>query len=699
MSRKGSGTDKESASTLNRRDFFKTSAVGAVGVGAAVMSGPALGQAAGAAGSVDDIVWDYEVDVLVLGGGCMGLPTAIRARDLGASVLVIDQNFDLGGRMAHSGGQISFGGGDPLQLRDLRGDPDPEGFITVQTAHTPEELTEDPDHLFRDMTDWSIVDGAAQAPYRYNERELHRAWADNCYATREFLLANYVRMGRIAGTHGTGGMTRARRAVSFLMLGETTDVKAGTITRYDSGRDEAGELAEHVSQFAPARMGGADNVVGPGAVGAGSALARCLEFSAREKGVQFMLNRRMTEVVRQEPWSGRVVGAKASYSPRFSLETGERLESYWQDGNVDDRRETVNIRARKAVVIATGGHTGNPQFRSMFYPAFRDPAWGTSGQSLLGRGRGADASGIIAGMKIGANLAGMHQNLSYAVSFHISNRVATSDPYTDMYPGHPTFAERGSVGFTMGAAAMEHAIAVNQVGKRFFNDMDLRRNHSSATFPGGTVTPTRGVEIKQADWRNCSRDFIRGMYQKFGGIDAALQINEGSTAPDFHAGPIWAIFDQAGAERADILRFFRHPFVSDDGYFLQAETLEELADKIHAEHPYQRVPMPHLRHTVDTWNTYVDAGADPEFGRGPDAPMHRIGTPPFYAAAIVLVWHDSYGGLRINGKCQVVDMEGHPIPGLYSGCEASGGGNQHGLGRGLVHGYIAGTNVVTEPMG
>src|SRR3989442_2252808 len=61
--------------------------------------------------------------------------------------------------------------------------------------------------------------GAPQPPYRYNERALQRAYADNCTATREFLMANYVRFGRIFGTHGNGGMSRARRAVTFLMEG------------------------------------------------------------------------------------------------------------------------------------------------------------------------------------------------------------------------------------------------------------------------------------------------------------------------------------------------------------------------------------------------------------------------------------------------------------------------------------------------
>ena len=142
-------------------------------MGAAVLStsGTALAQVS----PVNAISWTYEADVVIIGGGCTGLPAAIRARDLGASVIVVDQNFDLGGKMLHSGGQVSFGGGDPVQLRDIAGENDREGFVTVPRRQTVEELTEDPDFLFRDHTDWSVMDAAAQAPYRYNERDLHRA--------------------------------------------------------------------------------------------------------------------------------------------------------------------------------------------------------------------------------------------------------------------------------------------------------------------------------------------------------------------------------------------------------------------------------------------------------------------------------------------------------------------------------------------
>jgi hypothetical protein len=165
---------------------------------------------------------------------------------------------------------------------------------------------------------------------------------------------------------------------------------------------------------------------------------------------------------------------------------------------------------------------------------------------------------------------------------------------------------------------------------------------------------------------------------------------------DYLPGPLWAIFDAGALDRDgwDI----NPPFTSDsNGCFFTADTIEDLATRIHEGSDLQTMPLQYLTETVEKWNAAVDAGVDEEFGRGPDAPMHKIDTPPFYAASISPVWHDSYGGVRINGQGQVIDMRGEVIPGLYAGGESSGGGNQHGLGRCLVHGYICGTNAVTEP--
>jgi len=679
---------KPQESTSNsRRDFIKRGM--AAGVGAAALGGSAS-DAVAQATSPGSIKWDFEADLVVIGAGCSGLPCAIRARDAGLTVLVIDQNFDVGGKMLHSGGQVSLGGGDPCQLRDIAGQGDKEGFIKIPPLHKPQDMTEDTDFLFRDITDWSVLDVGAHAPYRYNDREQHRAWADNCPATRQFLMDNYVRFTRVQGTHPGGGISRARRATTFLMLGDKTDIKAGTVTRQDAGIQ--GKSSSH---FAPRYMESAAKWAGPGAVWNGAALTRGLEFSAREKGVQFMLNRRMTEVIREQPFAGRVLGVRASYTPRFDLSTKARLESYSQNGNVDERRETINIRAKRAVMIGSGGHGANPQFRSMFYPAFNEPAFVSSAWAMLGP-FGQDASGIIAGMRIGANLAGMQQNLGTTQSFHIPPRLATRDSYTDMLPGHPTFQFRKSTGITLGTSSYEHLIAVNQVGKRFYNEMDVAKRYGTPVWPGGprVGAPKPSLQHVQCDWHNCDPGWVKEMYNGNPALDAAMAMNEGSKAPHYYSGPLWAIFDGGTVERDgwDI----KPPFTADNGYFFSADTIEELARKIQKGHEFQRVPLSNLAETVRKWNSYVDTGADPDFGRGKDAPMHKIEKPPFYAASICPVWHDSYGGLRINGKGQVLDMQGEAIPGLYSGGEASGGGNQHGLGRALVHGYIAGSQIAKE---
>jgi hypothetical protein len=672
---------------LSRRDLFTAGA--AAGVGAVMLSGSEA-----AAQTSDDIEWDYEVDILVIGAGCCGLPAAIRAKDLGAgSVLIIDQNYDVGGRMLHSGAFTSFGGGDSVQLRDMAGDPDPDGYITVPPQHEPEELDDSVDLLFTDMTDWSVIDAAGHNPYRYNERDLNRAWSENCPPTRDFLSENYVRWSRVSGTHGGGGLSRARAPFAFFMLGDVTDMEAGTITPEDAGVAHP----ELTSPLAPVQMQDASSVVGPNSVRNGVALSRPLEYSARKKGVQFMLNRHMDEIIREQPFSGRVLGVRASYSPRHHPESGERLESYWQNGNIDERRETITIRARKAVILGPGGHAGNPEFRSMFYPAMREPYFVTSGYALQGP-NGQNASGIIAGLRIGANLSGMQQNLSYPTTFHISTRLGVRDAYTSVFPGHPAFAFRQAAGLNVGNAGFEELIAVNQVGKRFYNEVRLPLRVGSSRYPGGASAgvPNAGLDHIPLDWRNCRPETVRELYDYSAGVDAAVAMNEGSVAPHYYSGPVWAIFDQAAVDRMGWE--LRYPYVSEEnGQYFKADTIEELAHKIHAGNPFQRVPLTYLAETVDRWNGFVDAGFDDDFERGDDAPMNRIETPPFYALSIMVIWHDSYGGLRINGRAQVVDMQGQVIPGLYAGGEVAGGVNKHGLGRGLVQGYMAGTNAVREP--
>lgn len=670
---------------LSRREFFRQGAA-AAGAGAVALAGVETAEAA----QHGHIRWDYEADVVVLGSGGTGLVAAVRAKDLGASVLVLEQNFDVGGKLSHSGGWTSLGGGDAIQERDRLG-LDPEGWGLTDPLAPPEDLTDDPETLFRDVTDWSVVNDAAIPEYRFNDRELHRAWADNTVAVRQFLMDNHVRFSRVAGTHYGGGVSKARAPWAIMKLGDATDIEAGTITREDAGSTED----EKSSPFNPQALGPGPSAAGfgaPGCVYGGFIIARSLEYSARKKGVRFMLNRHMDEIIREGGDSGRVIGVRASYTPRFSPTSGQRLESYWKNGNIEEDKDVVYIRARKAVIVGTGGYWGNIQFRTMFDPRASEPSI-QYGNGLMGPSH-EDASGIIAGMKVGAALGGLLQPYGYDLGMpRLVGILGTGAVYDAVMPGHPAFEFIRAFGVAIGAVGWEHIIAVNQVGQRFYNEISIGVDvDSHAAYPpgsGGTNVP-----FKALDWRNSSVDHIRATYKLGSGSDAALAINEGSRAPTYNSGPVWAIFDQAAVDANGWE--LRSPYIADppDGNFFKADTLAELSRAVLAN-PFQKMPLTHLEETVRRFNGFVDAGKDEDFEK---PTMHKIETPPFYAALIPMAVNDSYGGLRINGNAQVVDLYGQPIPGLYAGGEASGGGRQHGIGRATVTGFIAATHAVREPM-
>ena len=68
------------------------------------------------------------------------------------------------------------------------------------------------------------------------------------------------------------------------------------------------------------------------------------------------------------------------------------------------------------------------------------------------------------------------------------------------------------------------------------------------------------------------------------------------------------------------------------GFFFSGETIVELAANIKSK--YQRKPMAAsvLEKTVVNYNSYVDAGKDPDFGK--PTPKYKIQTPPFYAGLV-----------------------------------------------------------------
>ena len=74
------------------------------------------------------------------------------------------------------------------------------GGTSVQKKYGIEDS---PDLVFQDLTDWSVVEPNGFPDYRYNDREIIRAFADNSAATFEFLLAHgVVFVDKAAGPSG-----------------------------------------------------------------------------------------------------------------------------------------------------------------------------------------------------------------------------------------------------------------------------------------------------------------------------------------------------------------------------------------------------------------------------------------------------------------------------------------------------------------
>jgi urocanate reductase len=250
----------------SRREFLKGTAAGIGGVAALTGLGAELAASAPAA-------WDEVFDVVVIGSGASGMPAAIAAADRGASVMVIEKNWDVGGRAIVSGGQVQLGCGNRVQ-KERGVDDSPDQFFLDYTGSEGETPA---------GVDPKVYGPGGNPLAKHNDREIVRAFADNAVATMDFLIENGVEFTGLGGTRGPGDPQIPRIA----------SVKVWP------------NRAEHII----------DDTRGTG-------LIRPLEKSARAKGVKFLLLHRMTRVHRQGSNAGPVIGITAEEVDRWNKPTG-----------------------------------------------------------------------------------------------------------------------------------------------------------------------------------------------------------------------------------------------------------------------------------------------------------------------------------------------------------------------------------------
>ena len=152
-------------------------------------------------------------------------------------------------------------------------------------------------------------------------------------------------------------------------------------------------------------------------------------------------------------------------------------------------------------------------------------------------------------------------------------------------------------------------------------------------------------------------------------------------------GKSWIIFDQAMLERDYKTnpqgRVLWKPVLEDGklpAYLYRGNTIEDVARAAGLDGKA-------LAETVKRYNGFVDLGRDTDYGRqtmaSTSGKLVKIENGPFYAFPATAAMIATYCGLRIDSSCQVVDVYGDIIPGLWAAGEMTGG--FHGAG------YISGT--------
>lgn len=280
----------------------------------------------------------------------------------------------------------------------------------------------------------------------------------------------------------------------------------------------------------------------------------------------------------------------------------------------------IRIVASKGVIMATGGYASNSEMMLALQPQ-------TMKMKInIPMGSKSDGAGIKAMLWAGGEMDPCHASMMF-------NRACCLPDETAGYKTNGAWFWFGEQPF----------LKVNLNGKRFCNESGPYEFmlHSMYMQPNHTY-----VDIFDANNKQYCEQFDEvGCCRLFKFDNGALSNRDYDSC--------W----KSMVEGEDS--------ILEKGYMQQADTLEELAEKLN-------LPVDEFVATVERYNELCAKGVDEDYGKGAHR-MTPVDTAPFYGVRTG-AWHlTTLDGCRINTDMQVIREDGTPIEGLYATGDCTGG--------------------------
>lgn len=554
--------------------------------------------------------WDAEYDVVVIGAGAGGMAAALTAKIEGCSVLLVEKTDRVGGSTAISGGAVWA----PLNAQSAQvGHPDSFEKVWTYLRNTVGDAAP------AGMQQAFVRHGAGMVDYLEKHtavRLVARSYSPDYYPDREGAafggrsLDPAMFDGRELGAH----FKELRDPLpEFMVLGgmmvTMTDAKhLLAVTRsFTSWREGMKLVLRYFSDRLRGYHRGTRLVLG-------NALAARLFKSVIDRGIDYWLD---TPVQKLDVSHGAVVGV-----------------SLVREG------KPVQVRARRGVVVATGGFPWSEELRSAHYPAPTGP-WSMSPQGNRGEG-------IALAREAGAVLGQGHANPAFWAPVSILHRP---DGSVVRYP-HLVW-DRAKPGL----------MAVNGAGQRFVNESTSYHEFVRAMYRSHETVPTLPAYLV------CDSDFMEQW-----GMGLALP---------------------GGRPRDHLVKA---------GYLVKAPTLQALGDALGIGGAALAATAARFNAQAEQGRDDDFGKGSTEYNRYLGDAAHRpnpcigaLGQGPFYAVQVFAGDIGTAVGIACNEDAQALDAAGQPIAGLYMA-----GNDMHSvmggeypapgitLGPALTFGWIAG---------